>query len=453
MLMTTIDRIYDYADAGDVYNIFTTLDRKWLERHIENQKDKPGLLSGRLIAIKDNFNVEGLPVSCGSAFLEPCKALYNATVIEKIIHAGGVIVGKTNMDEFAMGSSNENSFFGPVKNPRDPERVPGGSSGGSAAVVAAGLCDYALGSDTGGSIRQPAAFTGIVGLKPTYGRVSRYGLTAFASSFDQAGPLTRTVRQSAELLQVIAGHDKNDSTTADVAVPDYVSLLDTGDPRKLRIGVPYALLEKGLDDNVAEAFASAIDSLKSAGFTIRTVDIPTMPYAIAAYYILAPAEASSNLARFDGIRYGRQAEAAGSDLNNFYAQNRDAFGDEVKRRIMLGTYVLSAGYYDAYYEKAQKVRRLLFDDYRRNFTDCDVILTPTTPASAFRLGSYSDDPLKMYLNDIFTVSANIAGIPAMSIPAAVPEGSLPVGLHLAGNVFQEGTLLQLGHWMEQEVHS
>ncbi|MCK5519789.1 MAG: Asp-tRNA(Asn)/Glu-tRNA(Gln) amidotransferase subunit GatA, partial [Candidatus Marinimicrobia bacterium] len=384
-------------------------------------------------------------------FLSNYVSAYDATVIKKIKNAGAVIIGKTNMDEFAMGSSNEFSAYGPVKNPVDPERVPGGSSGGPASAVAAGIVDYALGSDTGGSIRQPAAFTGTVGLKPTYGRVSRYGLTAFASSLDQIGPMTKNVRQNAELLEVIAGHDSRDSSSADVPVEKYSKILEKVDPKNIKISVPFKLLEKGIEENVLQAFHKSIDLLKGLGFIINNVELPHLSYAIAAYYILAPAEASSNLARFDGVRYGVRSDEDAVDLNEFFSNNRaEGFGDEVKRRIMLGTYVLSSGYYDAYYLKAQKVRRLLFNDYRAAFEKSDVILTPTTPGSAFRLGEFKSDPLQMYLNDIFTVSANITGIPALSLPLPVSNGELPVGIQLSGNVFREGTLLQLAHFMEQE---
>ena len=445
------ENLISAADELKGLNMFTTLDRKWLENHIKDQQDNEGKLSGCIIAIKDNINVMGLPQTCASQFLKPYKSIYDATVIKKIKDAGGIIIGKCNMDEFAMGSSSEYSAYGPVKNPVDPSRVPGGSSGGSAAAVASGLVDYALGSDTGGSVRQPASFTGIVGLKPTYGRVSRYGLTAFASSLDQIGPLTRTVKQSAELLEVIAGYDEKDSTSVDIPVEKYTELLDKNEAKSIRLGVPWKLLDEGLDDNVKQAFMTGIDNLKKAGFTLKTVDLPHLPYGIAAYYIIATAEASSNLARFDGVRYGQRVASQSSDLKNFYAENReDGFGEEVKRRIMLGTYVLSSGYYDAYYNKALKVRRLLLNDYRKAFDKVDVILTPTTPNSAFRIGEMRDNPLQMYLNDIFTVSANIAGIPALSIPAPVPDNALPVGIQLSGNVFKEGTLLQLGHFMEEE---
>ena len=439
------------AEKFSDLNIFITLDNDWLENHIEDQKDTEGILSGHVVAIKDNINVKGLTQTCGSKFLSNYVSAYDATVIKKIKNAGAVIIGKTNMDEFAMGSSNEFSAYGPVKNPVDPERVPGGSSGGPASAVAAGIVDYALGSDTGGSIRQPAAFTGTVGLKPTYGRVSRYGLTAFASSLDQIGPMTKNVRQNAELLEVIAGHDSRDSSSADVPVEKYSKILEKVDPKNIKISVPFKLLEKGIEENVLQAFHKSIDLLKGLGFIINNVELPHLSYAIAAYYILAPAEASSNLARFDGVRYGVRSDEDAVDLNEFFSNNRaEGFGDEVKRRIMLGTYVLSSGYYDAYYLKAQKVRRLLFNDYRAAFEKSDVILTPTTPGSAFRLGEFKNDPLQMYLNDIFTVSANITGIPALSLPLPVSNGELPVGIQLSGNVFREGTLLQLAHFMEQE---
>jgi len=435
-------------------NIFTHLDRDWLEHHCEAQSGVQGPLSGKAVAVKDNINVRGLAQSCGSAFLRSYVSLYDATVVEKLRSAGAILFGKTNMDEFAMGSSNEYSDFGPVLNPVDPKRVPGGSSGGSAAAVSSGIVDYALGSDTGGSIRQPAAFNGIVGLKPSYGRVSRYGLTAFASSFDQIGTLTRTVRQSAELLQVIAGRDERDSTSADLPVPDYLSQIEEFDPKGKRIAVPFHIFENGLHSSVEQSLHRSLDLLRNAGASIVDVQLPRLKYAIAAYYILATAEASSNLARFDGIRYGRREKTATRDLQTFYADNRETgFGEEVKRRIMLGTYVLSSGYYDAYYQKAQKLRRLIYEDYAELFRSHDAVLFPTTPTPAFLLGELRDDPIQMYLNDIFTVSANIAGIPALSLPGPVEADALPVGIQISAKVFDEGTLLSMGHWMEQEIRN
>lgn len=432
------------------FNIFTGIDWKWLEKHLERQEKLDGPLSGKRIVIKDNINVKGLPVTCGSNMLKSYKALYNATVIEKILAAGGIIIGKANMDEFAMGSSNEYSAFGPVKNPVNPAYVPGGSSGGSAAAVASGIADYALGSDTGGSIRQPAAYTGTVGLKPSYGRVSRYGLTAFASSLDQIGPITRTVAQAAELLEIIAGHDARDATSAVQPVPAYSKFL-TDKPKKIRIGIPIELLKEAIDADVRSAFEKTIDTCRQAGFEILNVNLPNSRYAIAAYYILATAEASSNLARFDGVRYGYRSQSEAKDISSFFAQNREeAFGQEVKRRIMLGTYVLSSGYYDAYYGKAQKVRRLIYKDFNTALSKSDLIVMPTTPTPAFRLGEKCDDPLAMYLNDVFTVAINIAGVPALSVPMGKTEAGLPMGFQIVGRPFQEGTILQLGHFIEEK---
>jgi aspartyl-tRNA(Asn)/glutamyl-tRNA(Gln) amidotransferase subunit A len=351
-----------------------------------------------------------------------------------------------------MGSSNEYSAVGAVKNPVDETRVPGGSSGGSAAAVAAGIVEYALGSDTGGSIRQPAAFTGTVGLKPTYGRVSRYGLTAFASSFDQIGPITRTVRQSAELLEVIAGKDPLDSTSADIPVGNYVRDLDE-DVKGLTLGIPWHLLEKGVDGDVMDSFQDAVKILEKAGVTFREIELKYADYAIAVYYILATAEASSNLARFDGIRYGVNQEIDNGDLFFTYAENRSkGFGPEVKRRIMLGTYVLSSGYYEAYYARGQKVRTLIAREFDTFLKNLDGIMLPTTPTTAFKLGEHVNDPLKMYLNDIFTVSVNIAGLPALSVPVKPGKDGLPVGCQLIGRAYEEGTILRLGHTIEKSRH-
>jgi aspartyl-tRNA(Asn)/glutamyl-tRNA(Gln) amidotransferase subunit A len=449
--LSEIEALRQQISAIEDLNIFTTIDWVWLEKHLENQRKIDGPLSGKWIVIKDNINVAGLPVTCGSKILNSYIAPYNATVIEKILAAGGIIIGKANMDEFAMGSSNEYSAFGAVKNPVNPDYVPGGSSGGSAAAVASGIADYALGSDTGGSIRQPAAYTGTVGLKPTYGRVSRYGLTAFASSLDQIGPITKNVSQAAALLEVIAGHDPRDATSAKVPVEPYSRLLQKAPDKKIRIGVPDKLLQDGIAPEIRSAFEKTVDLCRAAGFDIVNVELPNSRYAIAAYYILATAEASSNLARFDGVRYGHRSDKKPIDITDFFALNREeGFGDEVKRRIMLGTYVLSSGYYDAYYGKAQKVRRLIYDDFQAALTNADVIVMPTTPAPAFRLGEKCDDPLEMYLNDVFTVSVNIAGIPAMSLPMGNTQEGLPMGFQIIGRPFEEGTILQLGHFIEEK---
>jgi aspartyl-tRNA(Asn)/glutamyl-tRNA(Gln) amidotransferase subunit A len=409
-----------------------------------------GPLAGMVVAVKDVICMAGKKVTCGSKFLEGFESPYDATVVRRLRDADAVVIGKTNMDEFAMGSSNENSAFGPVKNPRDPERVPGGSSGGSAAAVAAGLATTALGTDTGGSIRQPAALCGVVGLKPTYGRVSRYGLVAFASSFDQIGPFAGTVRDVADVLSVIAGHDPLDSTSADVPVPDYAAAIETGggDLSGLRVGIPKEYFPEGLDSDIRGAVMAMVGLLEKAGASVREVSLPHTDYTIATYYILTTAEASSNLARYDGARYGRRA-ADPKDLHEMYTRSRsEGFGDEVKRRIMLGTYVLSAGYYDAYYRKGQKVRRLIRDDFDAAFRDVDVLVTPTTPTTAFRFGEKTDDPLTMYLSDIFTVSANLAGLPGISIPCGRDSRNLPIGLQLLGRRFDEQTILRTADYLE-----
>ncbi len=405
-------------------------------------------LAGVPIAIKDNICVRGLQASCGSHILGPFHPPYDATVIERIRQAGAVVVGKTNCDEFAMGSSNENSAFGVVRNPWDTQRVPGGSSGGSAAAVAARIVPVALGSDTGGSVRQPAALCGVVGIKPTYGRVSRYGLVAFGSSLDQVGVFATNARDAATTLGVIAGRDAHDATTADVAVPDYAAEL-TGDVRGARIGVARALLGEGLDAEVRAQTEAAIEAYRALGAEIVEIELPHAQYAIAVYYIIATAEASSNLARYDGVRYGFRAEEA-DNLRSMYRRTREqGFGPEVKRRIMLGTYVLSSGYYDAYYRKAQQVRTLIKQDFSRAFETCDAILTPTSPTTAFLIGEKVDDPLAMYLNDIYTVTANLAGIPGLSFPCGLSSAGLPIGLQLLGHHWGEATLLRLAHAYEQ----
>jgi aspartyl-tRNA(Asn)/glutamyl-tRNA(Gln) amidotransferase subunit A len=400
------------------------------------------------IAVKDNICARGLQATCGSRILAGYQPPYDATVIERLKAAGACVVGKTNCDEFAMGSSNENSAFGPVRNPWDTERVPGGSSGGSAAAVAARVVPAALGSETGGSVRQPAALCGIVGVKPTYGRVSRYGLVAFGSSLDQVSVFGLTVRDAALVLQTIAGRDDRDATTADVPVPDYASEL-TGDIKGARIGVPRELFGEGLDAEVRARVESGIEAYKELGAEIVDVELPHAKYSIAVYYILATAEASSNLARYDGVRYGHRTEDP-EDLRQMYRRTRDeGFGAEVKRRIMLGTYVLSSGYYDAYYLKAQKVRTLIQKDFLNAYESCDAILTPTTPTPAFRLGEKTDDPLAMYLNDIYTCMANLAGVPGISVPCGLSSNGLPIGLQLMGRHWGEATILRLAHAYEQ----
>ncbi len=411
-----------------------------------------GPLSGMVLAIKDLIALKGAPATCGSSILSNFISPYNATVIEKLLQEDVIFIGKTNMDEFAMGSSNETSFFGPVKNPRNTEHVPGGSSGGSAAAVAGGLCMAALGSDTGGSIRQPAAFCGVVGLKPTYGRVSRFGLVAYASSLDQIGPITTTVRDAALILNAIAGHDPRDTTSANVPTEDYASYLDR-DVKGLRIGLPKEYFADGLDPQVEKPIRDQIAMLNGAGAEIVDVSLPHTEYAIAAYYIIATAEASSNLARYDGARYGVRAENT-QDLETMYVRSRtQGFGEEVKRRIMLGTYVLSSGYYDAYYRKAQKVRTLIKRDFERVFESVDCLLTPVAPTTAFKLNEKVDDPLTMYLSDVYTVSLNLAGLPGISVPCGTDSKGLPVGLQLLGNAFAEGTILRVADFIEKNQTS
>ena len=411
------------------------------------QNGAAGQLAGVAIAVKDILAMKGERLTCGSRMLENFISPYDATVIKKLEDADAIIIGKTNMDEFAMGSSNENSAYGLVKNPVNPEYVPGGSSGGSAAAVAANLAMAALGTDTGGSIRQPAALCGVVGIKPTYGRVSRFGLVAFASSLDQVGPLTNSVEDAARLLEVISGHDERDSTSASVPVAEFSKLLNSDIKGKI-IGLPKEYLSDGVQNEIRAAIAVAKDHLQSAGAVIKEVSLPHTQYAIATYYIICTAEASSNLARYDGARYGQRSPQAKS-LEEMYVKSRSAgFGTEVKRRIMLGTYVLSAGYYDAYYRRAQKVRTLIRRDFEQAFTECDVLLAPTTPTTAFKLGAKTADPLEMYLADIFTVSSNLAGIPALSLPAGVDANGLPIGLQIIGKAFDEKSILQVAHFLE-----
>ncbi|WP_018993502.1 MULTISPECIES: Asp-tRNA(Asn)/Glu-tRNA(Gln) amidotransferase subunit GatA [unclassified Thioalkalivibrio] len=405
-------------------------------------------LLGVPVAQKDIFCTEGVRTSCGSRMLDPFVSPYNATVVERMNAAGAVMLGKTNMDEFAMGSSNETSFYGPVRNPWDTERVPGGSSGGSAAAVGARLVPGATGTDTGGSIRQPAAFCGITGLKPTYGRVSRYGMIAFASSLDQGGPMAATAEDCGLMLNAMAGFDERDSTSVERPAEDFTAGLSQ-DLKGLRIGLPKEFFGEGLDEKVRGVIDAAVEVLKGRGAEIREVSLPNSHLSVPAYYVVAPAECSSNLARFDGVRYGHRCDNP-ADLMDLYTRSRgEGFGDEVKRRIMVGTYVLSAGYYDAYYLKAQKVRRIIADDFRSAFADVDVLLGPTTPELPFALGAKAD-PVSMYLSDIYTIAANLAGLPAMSLPAGEIDG-LPVGLQLIGNYFDEARLLGVAHQYQQET--
>ncbi|MBU2492753.1 MAG: Asp-tRNA(Asn)/Glu-tRNA(Gln) amidotransferase subunit GatA [Bacteroidetes bacterium] len=400
-----------------------------------------GKLAGMVVAVKDVLAIEGKALTCSSKILGNFESLYTSTSVQKLINEDAIIIGKTNCDEFAMGSSNENSAFGPVLNPHDNKRVPGGSSGGSAAAVAAGLCDVSLGTDTGGSIRQPAAFCGVFGLKPTYGRVSRYGLTAFASSFDSVGPFANDVEDIAKVMNIISGKDENDSTSADIPVPDFLSGINEN--KKFRIGIAKEFFGEGLDAEIKKVIELKIEELKSAGHKIVEIEFPHNEYTIATYYVLTTAEASSNLARYDGARYGYRSKESGSLINMYNNSRSEAFGDEVKRRIMLGTYVLSAGYYDAYYRKAQKVRRIIKNDFDKAFEKVDIILTPTTPDCAFKLGEKTNDPLSMYLEDIYTTSANLAGIPGISIPVGKNSEGLPIGMQLLANQFEEEKLLQL----------
>jgi len=407
-------------------------------------------LGGVPIGIKDVLTTRGVRTSAGSKILGNYVPPYDCTAVSRLEAAGAVLLGKTNCDEFAMGSSNENSAWHPVRNPRDPSRVPGGSSGGSAAAVAADMAVAALGSDTGGSIRQPASFCGVVGLMPTYGRVSRYGLVAFASSLDHIGPITKTVKDAAIVLRTIAGHDSMDSTSADLPVPDYVAELEKP-VQGLKIGVAKEYLGEGLDREVRYAVEAAIQKLESLGCKIVEISLPHTKYAIPTYYIVATAEASSNLARFDGVRYGYRARDART-LSEMYRRTRDeGFGAEVKRRIMLGTYALSAGYYDAYYIKAQKVRTLIARDFEEAFSKVDAIVTPTCPTAAFKLGEKAENPLAMYLADIYTVTADLAGIPGISIPCGQTRENLPIGLQILGRHFDEATVLRVAHAYEQAV--
>jgi aspartyl-tRNA(Asn)/glutamyl-tRNA(Gln) amidotransferase subunit A len=411
-------------------------------------------LTGIPLAVKDLFCTQGVRTTCASRMLADFIPPYEATVVRRLREAGMVILGKSNMDEFAMGSSNETSYFGPVCNPWDPSRIPGGSSGGSAAAVAAGLCLAALGTDTGGSIRQPAAMTGITGLKPTYGRVSRYGMIAFASSLDQAGPMTHTVADAALLLQGMAGHDPLDSTSIDQPVEAYGALLPSGEKalaclRGLRIGIPQEYYGEGMAAAVRQALQAAMATFTEMGAICQPVSLPCTDYAIPTYYIIAPAEASSNLARYDGIRFGYRCEQPVDLLDMFARSRSEGFGAEVKRRIMLGTYVLSSGYYDAYYRKAQKVRRLIANDFHAAFTQVDLLLTPTAPETAFRIGEKNEDPVKMYLSDIFTINVNLAGLPGLSLPCGFDEQNLPIGMQLIARPLQESLLLAVGHGYQQ----
>jgi aspartyl-tRNA(Asn)/glutamyl-tRNA(Gln) amidotransferase subunit A len=408
---------------------------------------KAGLLNGIPLAQKDIFCTKGVKTSCGSRMLDPFISPYNATTIEKFNQSGAVMLGKTNMDEFAMGSSNETSWYGPVKNPWALDAVPGGSSGGSAASVAARLVPASTGTDTGGSIRQPASFCGITGLKPTYGRVSRYGMIAFASSLDQAGPMTRTAEDAALMLNVMAGLDVRDSTSVDEPVPDYTATLDDS-IEGLKIGLPKEYFAEGLDDAIARVVEAAVKEYESMGAVVKEISLPNSKLAVPTYYIIAPSECSSNLSRMDGVRFGHRCENP-KDLDDLYIRSRgEGFGAEVKRRILVGTYALSEGFYDAYYVKAQKTRRLITDDFNRAFTEVDVIMGPAAPSTAFKLGELKDDPITMYLSDIYTIAVNLAGLPGMSIPAGFVN-NMPVGLQLISKHFSEAKLLNIAHKYQQ----
>jgi aspartyl-tRNA(Asn)/glutamyl-tRNA(Gln) amidotransferase subunit A len=444
-----LDRIAKH----EVLNAFITVDTEKAmaaarDADARLATDDAGPLTGVPMAHKDIFCTDGVLTTCGSRMLSEFVAPYNATAVEKLNDAGMVMLGKTNMDEFAMGSSNETSFFGPVKNPWDESTVPGGSSGGSAAAVAARLTPAATGTDTGGSIRQPAALCGITGLKPSYGRVSRYGMIAFASSLDQGGPMTQTAEDAALMLNAMAGFDRRDSTSANEPVPDFSKKLGH-DLKGLKIGLPQEYFGEGLNAEVDKAVQDALNEYKRLGAEVVDISLPNSSLAIPCYYVLAPAEASSNLSRYDGVRYGYRAGEY-SDLLEMYEHTRaEGFGAEVKRRIMIGTYALSAGYYDAYYLKAQQLRRLIAEDFTRAFEQCDVIMGPTSPSTAFALGDKTEDPVAMYLNDIYTISVNLAGLPGMSVPAGFDGNSRPIGLQIIGQYFDEARLLQVAHRYQQ----
>jgi aspartyl-tRNA(Asn)/glutamyl-tRNA(Gln) amidotransferase subunit A len=441
------------AAEGSKLGAFVSIDRQGaLERARDLDRRKAsgeslGLLAGVPVAIKDNLCTTGLRTTCGSRILENFVPPYSATVVEKLEAAGAVIVGKTAMDEFAMGSTSESNAFGVVRNPVDPDRVPGGSSGGSAVCVAEGIVSVSLGSDTGGSIRQPASFCGVVGFKPTYGRVSRYGLVAYASSLDQIGPFSRTVEDTALMMNVISGHDVRDNTSSTISVPDYLAGLEDG-VKGLRVGIPAEYWGEGLDPVVRASLDESVARLKDQGAIIVPVNLPSTRYAISAYYIIALAEASSNLSRYDGVRYTGRAKDPKSLLDMYSRTRSELFGEEVKRRILIGTFVLSAGYYDAYYAKAQRVREVIRREFEQAFAQCDVLATPTAPTTAWKLGEKMDDPLAMYLSDIDTIAVNLAGLPGLVVPVS-PAAGLPVGLQLVGPAFSEATLLKTGRAVER----
>lgn len=453
---TSVELTQHYLDRinahNDTINAFITVtDERALQQaqaaDLRLQQKTAGALTGIPLAHKDIFCTQGVRTSCASKMLDNFISPYNATVVEKINAAGMVTLGKTNMDEFAMGSSNETSFYGVVKNPWDTNRVPGGSSGGSAAAMAASLAPIATGTDTGGSIRQPASLCNLTGLKPTYGRISRYGMIAFASSLDQAGPMAKSAEDAALLLNEMAGFDERDSTSIEHDVPDYSTTLNDS-LEGLRIGLPKEFFSDDLDPKIAVLIQSAIKEYESLGATVKEITLPNTGLSVPTYYVVAPAECSSNLSRMDGVRFGHRCDEP-KDLDDLYRRSRgEGFGEEVKRRIMIGTYALSAGYYDAYYLKAQQCRRLISNDFKEAFKEVDVIMGPTTPTTAFKLGDKTDDPIAMYLADIYTISTNLAGLPGMSIPAGFVDG-LPVGLQLIGNFFEEAKLLNIAHKYQQ----
>ncbi len=449
LTQTCLDRI---GEQNEKLNSFITVTGAAALKEAEAadiliRRGDAGPLAGIPIAHKDIFCTAGIKTSCGSRMLDNFISPYDATVVAKLKAAGVVMLGKTNMDEFAMGSSNETSYYGPVRNPWDTDAVPGGSSGGSASAVAARLCAAATGTDTGGSIRQPAALCGITGLKPTYGRVSRYGMIAFASSLDQGGPMTRSAEDAAIMLQAMAGFDERDSTSVDRSVPDYSATLGD-DLTGLKIGLPKEYFDDGLDFQVAESVEAAIGEYKRLGAEVVEISLPNTRLAVPTYYVVAPAECSSNLSRFDGVRYGYRCDGS-QDLEDLYKRSRgEGFGTEVKRRIMIGTYALSAGYYDAYYLKAQQIRHLISDDFNAAFKQVDVIMGPTAPSTAFAIGEKADDPVTMYLSDIYTIAVNLAGLPGISIPVA-PVAGKPVGLQIIGDYFQEAELLNVAHRFQQ----
>ena len=435
-----LNRIQDNKDINAFNFIFEDAleNAKIVEEKIHN--GTAGKLAGMVVAVKDVLSIKDKPLSCSSNILKDFSSIYSATSVQKLIDEDAIIIGKTNCDEFAMGSSNENSAFGNVLNPVDRSCVPGGSSGGSAAAVAANLCDVALGTDTGGSIRQPASFCGVYGLKPTYGRVSRYGLTAFASSFDSIGPFAKNIDDIAAVMNVMSGKDEFDSTSVNEQTPDYT--VNSNNTKKIKVGIPQEYFSDGLNEEVKQSIENYIASISTEKAEFIDIHLKYNDYAIATYYILTTAEASANLSRYDGVRFGYRHENP-KDLNEMYTLTRsDGFGDEVKRRIMLGTYVLSSGYYDAYYKKAQKVRRLIKEDFNNAFEEVDIILTPTSPFTAFKIGEKASDPMQMYLSDVYTTSVNLAGIPAISIPIGFDSNQLPIGVQLIANQFEENLLLQ-----------